>query len=658
MAGKHTIQVSVLADTKKFSSAMADLSEATGLSKLGGIAKKAGLAVAAVGGAAAVGIGAAVGKAGDLEQSIGAVDAVFKDNAGEIHEWAKSAANDLGLTQDEYNQLATIMGTQLRNGGTAMEELGSKTNDLMGLGSDLAAMFGGTTADAVGALSSALKGERDPIEKYGVSLKQASIDAKAAEMGFEKVGGSLSDEAQQAATLALIMEQTTDAHGTFARESDTLQGKQARLSANLGNLATRLGTLFLPLVSTAVGLIGDHLMPAIEHWAGVLERNLGPALQTAGEWLQNNLLPAIGQLADWVQANVVPALLAMGDYITGTLMPALAGFGQWLIDSQGWLLPIAAAIGGIVAAWALWTAGVTLWQNVTKIGTAIQAAFNAVLKANPIGIVVTLIAGLVAALVYLYNNNETVKNAIDKAWSVIKGAIDAVAGWIMNTAVPWITNAWSTVSGGASDMWGKIKGFFGSLRDGVTQLVDKIKQFATDAGNKFKEFADGVGDKINAVIQFFKDLPGKVVNAVSSLSGKLRDIGSRMIEGLIDGIKNMGKRVVDAAKGVVDNAIAGAKKLLGIASPSKVFRLIGEQTGDGLRIGLERTRRLVGDAAEDLASIVVTQGTPDALTVTGGTLAGGPVIHVHAQMLTPTAEAGRFIADEIRRHIGRGGSIQ
>src|SRR5699024_7722517 len=104
--------------------------------------------------------------AGDLEQSVGAIEAVFKSGASQMSTWSQTAATDVGLTKNEFNELGTLMGAQLKNGGTAMEDLAPKTKSLIELGADLSSMFGGNTADAVGALSSALKGERDPIEKY------------------------------------------------------------------------------------------------------------------------------------------------------------------------------------------------------------------------------------------------------------------------------------------------------------------------------------------------------------------------------------------------------------------------------------------------------------------------------------------------------------
>ena len=223
-----------------------------------------GVAAAALG---ALGIGSffksAVSGAADLEQSVGAIDSVFKGSAGQMHDWAKSAATDVGLTQNEFNQLGTLIGSQLKNGGTAMDELGPKTKNLIGTGADLASMFGGTTQEAVEALSSALKGERDPIERYGVSLNQAKIDAEAAALGFAKVNGSFEQSAQQAATLSLITKQTADATGNFGRETDTLAHKQQVLSAQWQDGKAAIGTALLPAVTALTGALGSALAPAM-----------------------------------------------------------------------------------------------------------------------------------------------------------------------------------------------------------------------------------------------------------------------------------------------------------------------------------------------------------------------------------------------------------
>lgn len=233
---------------------------------LGGAAASVlGPAMAALGAVAIGGfVKSAIASAGDLEQSVGAIDAVFKGNAAQMHEWSKSAAMDVGLTRNEFNELGTLIGAQLKNGGTAMDQLAPKTQTLIGLGADLSSMFGGTTREAVEAISSALKGEMDPIEKYGISLNDAALRAEAMALGLDTSGASLSNATKQAAAMSLMMKQSSDAQGNFAREADTLAGKQQRINALWQDGKTRLGGAFLPAVSAAAGALLSVMGPALD----------------------------------------------------------------------------------------------------------------------------------------------------------------------------------------------------------------------------------------------------------------------------------------------------------------------------------------------------------------------------------------------------------
>ena len=101
---------------------LSDTSQATaGLGKFAAGLKIAGGTALAAGAAVKVGYDKMIKPAGDLEQSVGAIDAVFKGNAKTMHTWAKGAATDVGLTKHEYNELGVLIGSQLKNGGTAME---------------------------------------------------------------------------------------------------------------------------------------------------------------------------------------------------------------------------------------------------------------------------------------------------------------------------------------------------------------------------------------------------------------------------------------------------------------------------------------------------------------------------------------------------------
>ncbi|MDV6238653.1 hypothetical protein R3J22_03800 [Trueperella bernardiae] len=431
---------------------MREAGRESGLTKLAGGVKKLGQAIVATTAAAtalAVAFGTkAVSAASDLEQSIGAIDDVFKGAAGQMHGLAKEAANAVGLSRNSYNELALIIGTQLKNGGTAIDQLGQKTNELITLGSDLAAGFGGSTQEAVEAISSALKGERDPIEKYGVSLRQAAIDAKAAELGFTKVGGSLSQEASNAATLALIMEQTTDMHGKFGREADTLAHKQQVLAAQFENVKATIGTYLLPAVSAVVGAVSARLGPALENIKTWIETRVMPALSRLWAQVKTNVLPALSELGAQIKTNVLPALQSAGTWVTSTLVPGVVSLTTALWDNRDIILPIAAAVGTIVVALKGYYAAINTAKALTTAFTLAQKLLTTTMAVNPIFLLVTAIAALVAGLVAAYNSSETFRTVVQAVLSAIQTCVGAVVNWVATYVGPTLSAVWEAITAG------------------------------------------------------------------------------------------------------------------------------------------------------------------------------------------------------------------
>lgn len=210
--------------------------------------------------AAAVGFGALVNNAknaaSDLQQAIGATESVFGESASKIDEWAKGAADALGLSERSARESLNLIGSQFKNFGFSMDDAMSKGQDLVELGADLAATFGGSTADAVRALSAVFRGEFDSIEKYGVSLRQSEVAQRAVSMGLAKSTTQVSRHAQAQATMAMILEQTADAQGQFAREADTAAGAQARAAAKAENAAAAMGDALLPVYAKVTEVVG------------------------------------------------------------------------------------------------------------------------------------------------------------------------------------------------------------------------------------------------------------------------------------------------------------------------------------------------------------------------------------------------------------------
>lgn len=197
-----------------------------------------------------------IGAASDLQQAVGGTTAVFGESQAAVSEWAKGADEAAGLSERAARQLTSQIGGLLKGFGFAKDEAAATSIELAQLGADLAATFGGTTQEAVEALAAALRGETDPLERFGISLNQAAINAKAMELGLAKSATEVTGNAKAQAALALITERSADAQGQFGREADTAAGQLERTKAKIENTAASIGSDLLPVVAQAAELVG------------------------------------------------------------------------------------------------------------------------------------------------------------------------------------------------------------------------------------------------------------------------------------------------------------------------------------------------------------------------------------------------------------------
>jgi len=178
----------------------------------------------------------ALKSAAALEQSTGAIEAVFKDASAVVEDFSDNAATNFGLSASSYQNLAAVIGNSLKTMGLSTVDLAGKTNDLIGLGADLAATFGGTTADAVAALTSGLRGEYDSLERLIPGITAATVSTKALEMTGKTNADQLVDSEKKAAFLALAFQNSAEAQGQFARENDTATGSMQIFQAKVEDL--------------------------------------------------------------------------------------------------------------------------------------------------------------------------------------------------------------------------------------------------------------------------------------------------------------------------------------------------------------------------------------------------------------------------------------
>ncbi len=220
----------------------------------------------------------AVSAASDLQQAAGAVRAIFGDASKTIEAFGRTSAQSVGLSTAAFDQQTSTLGAFLQNLGQTKEVAAATSISLVQVGADLSAAFGGNTSDAVSAIGAALRGERDPIERYGISIKQAAVDAKVLALGLDTSTTAALTNAQATATLSLIQQQAGKTAGQFGREQDTLAGQQQRFNAELENARAELGTALLPAMTELVGIARD-VIPVISDVAA----NFVLVAQTAKE---------------------------------------------------------------------------------------------------------------------------------------------------------------------------------------------------------------------------------------------------------------------------------------------------------------------------------------------------------------------------------------
>jgi hypothetical protein len=400
-----------------------------------------GLAVAGAAAGAAIGAIGILGKAAfdsasNLEQQAGAVDAIFGKNAAKMHGYAKAAAQTVGLAQSEYSQLASVLGAQLSNAGFAGDKLTGTVDGLVTKGADLAAQFGGSTAEAVEALSSVLKGETDPIERYGVSLKQSDINARLAALGQDQLTGAALKNATAAAALALVTEQTTTATGAFARESDTAAGKQAQLTAWWENAKAALGERLLPVFVGFATFLQEQVAPIIDRLIGQ-GGPLSTMFATVAGFITGQVIPALSSLWNELAPKVIPILQTVGRIITNFVVPAF--MAVWGIVQQ-YVVPIirsvlSPALDGLRSAFD--TVEGALERNAGKFSGLLE-------KVRPL---LDFLKNTVAPFI-----GGALKTGFEALSTVLGNVIDAIA-WVLDKAAAvggFIGDVGSFLFGGAT----------------------------------------------------------------------------------------------------------------------------------------------------------------------------------------------------------------
>lgn len=505
----------------------------------------------------------------------------------------------------------------------------------------------------------------------------------------------------------------------------------------------RIGELF----NSAGGAsgFGESIGNAFKTIAGLVKPLLDKLVDLLN-WFTSNpdiIITALGAIGGAFAAvkgyqaltNGLKTLTGAMDAVTNGVKDFKAGF-ELIRESGG----IVSTIKNLGSELGIVKSAQAAWNAVTTAAKAVWGAFNAVLSANPIGLIITLIAAVVGALVWFFTQTDTgrriwasfmdwlrnawqticdfaitlwqglcdfftglwdgikstaqnvwnaisdffvglwsgVKSAWDTVWNGIKTAFEFVWGmiqaYVQNVIMPiaefiknvfivlaavlvtiwnWIKTGWETVwnaivtfftpiiqgiqtaisaactfiSETWNTAWTAVCGFFQSvwnaivafltpiiqgIHDTISSVVNSIKATWDSIWSGISSFFSGVwngmkeaaANAINTIAEKVRGIKDTVMSALSGAGEWLRYTGRNLIQGLINGIGDMFGWVKDKICNLGSNVLGWAEKVLGIGSPSRIFRQYGEWLDEGLAIGITQSTGDVQNAIDGMTGMV------------------------------------------------------
>lgn len=487
----------------------------------------------------------AVGHYAEYEQLVGGVETLFKDSSGKLIGYAEKAYKTAGMSSNQYMDTATSFAASLIQG------------------------LGGDTAKAVELTNLAITDMSDNANKMGTDI--GSI--QDAYQGFAKQNYTMLDNLKlgyggtQSEMIRLIndsgvlgekiesldnvtFDQMIEAihkiqdnlgiTGTTALEAGTtISGSWSSVQALFENILTKVGSKLAPTVMGFLQQLSDW-METID-W-DAFATSVGDALQRVFDWIQKidfttffekgmdgveNFLEKLGVLIE----DVPKIIQTFKDW-----SPLIAGVAAGFVTLKV-AMEISSLISAITTAW-------TAYKTANEGATIAQWLFNAALNANPIVLIVTLIAGLVVALITLWNTNDGFREAVTNAWEFIKNAVSTALDAISTT----ISNIWDAIKTTVTNVINSIKSVissvFNAIKSTISSILNSIKSTFTSVWNSIKSTVSNV------------------INGVKSTISSGLNAAKSTVSGVLNSIKAVFSNVWNGCKSVVSNAINHIKSIM------------------------------------------------------------------------------------------------
>lgn len=457
-----------------------------------------------------------------------------------------------GIAAEGASHMADVYATVITSTNTNVEMLG----DTMKYAAPVAKAFG-TSMEETAALAGLMANAGIKASQAGTSLRSGLLrlagPPKMAQKAMDQLGMSLNDitaeQKEAAMAMASLGINMSDTNGpkkmsailTELRNKTMDLGREEKLAALKAIFGTEAATGWLAVLDSGDGVF-EKLVEQLEKSDGAAEK-MAKRMQDNAKGAATRFQSAAESVAISLGSALLPAIAGVTEKLaeyTGTIAQ-VAGEHPALISG---IAEVSAVVVGLIGAVKLVNLGIAAYNIVTKLAAAHQLVWNAALTANPIGLIIVGVGGLIAAGYQLYKNWDTVCAGIINGFNWLKDGIT-------NIATTYV-NFWLNMPERAAYAVGAVIGFISTLPERLMGIIANCDS----AGSTFIEKAKSWGSAaLEGIVNMFSDLPGRItdiaVNAWNSaknyLSNKLVNIKSAAEAG----------RQAGTYQGVAHNAAGG-----------------------------------------------------------------------------------------------------
>lgn len=527
---------------------------ASAVQKKAGQIQKGMLTMAAAGAAAVGAFGVASVKTSmEFDSAMSQVAATMGLTTADIENNVGGAGDTFAALSDKAKEMGAstnYSATEAAEGLNILAMSGYDAETSMGMLGDvlhLAAAGGMDMASAAGYVSGTMKGFNDATKDSGYYADLMAKGATLANTSVQQLGEAMSAGAAGAASYSQTADSMTVSLLRLAEQGEVGAAAGTALAAAMKNLYTptdqakqvleQLGVnAYDPVTHKArdFNTVVDELSEAL---SGYSEEEANAYKQTIfgiqGLDAYNKMaVTGVERQKEWAEAlagasegagEAAKQYETMTDNLQGDLdilsssfdafkqnlgdqlMPVVRNLVQGLTSLINNFDTIAPIVVGAAVAFGTFAVAINI-GNIIKSVTTAFAAFNAILAANPIGIVIALIAGLVAAIVTLWKNNEDFRNKVTAAWEAVKSAAGALRDGLVS--------AWNAITA----KWEEAKGKAVALKDSIVQawetiksaVVSKATEIWSSVTEKFEAIRSAIQEKIGAARDFIQGAIEKI----------------------------------------------------------------------------------------------------------------------------------------------------